>query len=96
MKITASSGPYALDLRDVIKGLIMAVLVPVLTIIMDSINNGSLTFDWKQIGIAAIGGFVGYLIKNFFTQSQIVVTGAHPTTVEAVKDGKATIEVKPK
>lgn len=45
----------------------MATLVPVLLIIQQSINAGDLVFNWKGIGMAAIAGFVGYLLKNFFT-----------------------------
>ena len=45
----------------------MAVLVPVMYIIQNSIAAGSLTFNWKEIGIAALSGLIAYLIKNFFT-----------------------------
>lgn len=58
-----------LTARDFIKGLIMATLVPVLTIIQQSVTAGDLVFNWKSIGIAAIAGFVGYLLKNLFTDS---------------------------
>lgn len=91
----ASSGPFSLNLTDVLKGLIMAVLVPVITIIMDSINQGSLTFNWKQIGIAALGGFIGYLIKNFLTPAQIVIKDPTKSDVQAVKDGNAEAKVVP-
>lgn len=56
-----------LNFNDILKGLLMAVLAPVIVIIEQSVTSGVLTFDWKTIGLAALGGGVGYLIKNFFT-----------------------------
>lgn len=61
------SNLYSINWRDVINGLVMAVLAPVVVIVQQSIALGSLTFDWKLIGLAALGGAVGYVIKNFFT-----------------------------
>lgn len=58
---------YKLNLRDFVRGALMAILVPVLYIIQSSLDSGTLVFNWKQILIAAIAGFVSYLIKNFFT-----------------------------
>ena len=58
---------FTLNIRDWVKGLLMAVLVPVLYIIQSSLAAGSLTFNFKQIGIAAVSGLVAYLLKNFFT-----------------------------
>ncbi len=58
---------FKLNLRDFLKGALMAILVPVLYIIQTSLDSGVLTFNWKQITIAAIAGFVSYLIKNLFT-----------------------------
>ncbi len=58
---------YKLNSRDWIKGLLMATLVPVLYIIQSSIDAGQMTFNWKEIGMAAVGGLVGYILKNFFT-----------------------------
>lgn len=62
------SNLFALNLRDIAKGLLMAVLTPVVVIIQQSIEAGVFTFDWKSIGLAAIGGGVAYLAKNFFTK----------------------------
>lgn len=58
---------FKLNLRDFLKGALMAILVPVLYIIQTSLDAGVLTFNWKQIVIAAVAGFVSYLIKNLFT-----------------------------
>lgn len=88
---TSTSTQFSVNLRDIIKGLIMAVLVPVVTIILNSINQGELTFNWKQILIVAIGGFLGYIMKNFLTPAQIVITDKE--TVQAVKDGDSQVKI---
>jgi hypothetical protein len=56
-----------LNLNDILKGLLMAVLTPVVVIVQQSIEAGAFTFDWKSIGLAAVGGGFAYLVKNFFT-----------------------------
>lgn len=58
---------YTLKTRDFLKGALMAVLVPAIYIIQTSLEAGVLTFNWKQIAIAAVSGLLAYLIKNFFT-----------------------------
>jgi hypothetical protein len=56
-----------LNLNDILKGLLMAVLTPVVVIIQQSLDAGLFVFDWKSIGLAALSGGVAYLVKNFFT-----------------------------
>jgi len=63
-----TSNFLSLDFKDILKGLLMSVLTPVIVIIQQSIESGVFTLDWKSIGLAAIGGGVAYLVKNFFTQ----------------------------
>lgn len=58
---------YSLKLRDFLKGALMAILVPVMYVIQSSLDAGELTFKWKQILIAALSGFLAYILKNFFT-----------------------------
>jgi hypothetical protein len=58
---------YILNQRDWLKGILLAVLTPVLTIIINSLNAGTLTFDWKLIGITALASLLAYITKNFFT-----------------------------
>jgi hypothetical protein len=69
-----TSEQFKIDWRDVGKGLILAIGTPVLVIIQQSISAGSFVFDWKVIGMAAVGGGVTYLLKNFFTPAQTVIT----------------------
>ncbi|CAB4183667.1 hypothetical protein UFOVP1106_41 [uncultured Caudovirales phage] len=69
---TITSKIYSLDKNDLLKGLLMAVVTPCLVIIQSSLDSGTLNLDWKNIGMAAVGGGVAYLLKNFFTPSQVI------------------------
>lgn len=66
------SGFLSLGARDILRGLAMAVLTPVVAIITDSIERGELNFNWRLIAISAIGGGFAYLAKNFFTPKDSV------------------------
>lgn len=57
-----------LDLNDFLKGLLMAVLTPVVVVVQQSVSAGTLTFNWTAIGVSAIAGACAYLLKNLFTQ----------------------------
>jgi hypothetical protein len=69
------SGLFSLKTKDWIKGLILAVVVPVLLAVEQSLTEGTLTFNWKQLGMTAAASLVAYLAKNFLTND----------TAEAVK-----------
>ena len=58
-----------INLNDLSKGLILAVLTSVLTVIYTTVQAGSLSFDWKLIATTALTSGIGYLIKNLFTNS---------------------------
>jgi hypothetical protein len=59
-----------LNTADFIKGLIMAVLSSVITIVYQTVELGSFTFDWKAIGTMALTTAIAYIMKNLFTNSQ--------------------------
>jgi hypothetical protein len=59
-----------INLKDLGKGLIVAVLTSVLTIVYNTVESGNLTFDWKLIATTAITTGIGYLLKNLLTNSQ--------------------------
>lgn len=63
-----TSNFLSLNWLDIAKGLVMAILTPSVVIVQQSIEAGVFTFDWKVIGMAAIGGGFAYLVKNFFTK----------------------------
>ena len=59
-----------LNLADLGKGILIAILSSVLTVIYTTLQAGSLTFNWKEILTVALTSVVAYLIKNLFTNSQ--------------------------
>ena len=59
----------SLNTADFVKGLILSVLTAVISIVYSIVNAGSLTFDWKAIGTAALSAGIGYIIKNLLTNS---------------------------
>jgi len=78
---------FSLNLKDLLKGLIVAVLAPAIVIIQQSLDEGVLVFDWKQILMASLAGAGAYLLKNFlsnsagkFLSSEESIVGGHPST----------------
>jgi hypothetical protein len=59
-----TSKKYKLTKRDYVKGFLMASLAACLFSLQDLMETG--TFEWKKIGMAAVAGGCGYLLKNFF------------------------------
>lgn len=64
-----TSKKFSLNAGDFLKGLLVAALTTPLTTLYTSLNAGTLTIDWKMLGIAAAAGGLSYLLKNFFTSS---------------------------
>ena len=62
-----TSNLYSIDLKDLAKGLIVAVGSAIVTTIQTSLQSGSLSFNWKLIGTVALGAGIAYIGKNFFT-----------------------------
>jgi uncharacterized membrane protein YvlD (DUF360 family) len=58
-----------LNSRDFTRGLFVAVLTAVVTFMYTSLQTGSLTFDWKAIGMAALSSALAYIMKNLLTNS---------------------------
>jgi hypothetical protein len=61
------SGLFSLKTNDWLRGLLLAVVVPVLLAVQQSLSEGSLTLNWKQLGMTAVASLVAYLVKNFLT-----------------------------
>ena len=58
----------SLGVKDILRGLLIAILTPILVLIQQSIEAGNLVFEWKSLLISGVGGGLAYLIKNFFTK----------------------------
>ena len=63
---------FSLNLRDLGKGLLVAVGGAVIAAVETSLQAGSLTFNWRSIMGVAIAAGLSYLGKNFFTPAQTV------------------------
>jgi hypothetical protein len=59
-----------LNVNDFIKGLAVAVLTSVLTIVYNTLQTGSLSFDWTAIATTALTATIAYLMKNLLTNTE--------------------------
>jgi len=66
-----TSDIFSLDLKDIGKGLIVAVGSAMVTTIQTSLQAGSLNFNWQLIGTVALGAGLAYIGKNFFTVASL-------------------------
>jgi hypothetical protein len=77
-----------LDHRDLIKGLVLAVLSSLATSLLTYFNSGTFptAAQFHVIWIAGLGAGTGYLIKNFFTNSldQLFKPEPQPVTIDPV------------
>lgn len=90
MANVVSSPQFTLKWRDFLRGLILAVLASVVTIIQESLAQEELSFDWNKIGVVALSTAIAYLIKNYLEPSKVItVVGKETTTNEtaaSIKD----------
>lgn len=71
---TVYSKRFTLGWRDILKGLIMAIITPALVVAQQSLDKGDFTFNWKYVAMASMAGGVAYLIKNLFEPSKSITT----------------------
>lgn len=88
-----TSKRWSLTMNDWWKGLLVAVFTPIVTIIMTSLQAGSLVFNWVAIGTTALAALLAYILKNLTTPAKIVISGATDATVDAVKAGDTEVKV---
>lgn len=96
LQTVTSSRQFSLNMRDVLKGLLIAVLTPVMAVIVSSLEAGSLTFDWKRIGIVALSAFAAYIVKNFLDPAKVVITNPSDQQVKEVEAGRKEAVIVPK
>lgn len=93
IQTVTTSKQFTLNLNDWWKGLLVAIITPVITIVMTSLQAGSLVFNWVAIGTTALAALLAYVTKNLFTPGKIMVSGASNEVVKAVKDGNIDVKV---
>jgi len=59
-------------MRDLLRGLVMAVLTPAVLILQQSLEAGVMVFNWKAIGMASVAGGFAYLVKNVFEPTKSI------------------------
>ena len=64
-----NSSLFTLNSKDWIKGLVVAILTAVITVVYSTIQTGTLVLDWKAISIAGISAALAYITKNLLTNS---------------------------
>lgn len=65
--MSQTSTRFTLQVRDFLKGAVVAVVTPVLTFLLDSLSADQFVFNEKKLYIVAISAFIAYLLKNYFT-----------------------------
>ena len=64
-----NSSIFTLNKADFFKGLVIAVLTAVITLLYNTVQTGTLDFDWKAISTAAVSAALAYIMKNLLTNS---------------------------
>jgi hypothetical protein len=64
---------FTLNIYDFLKGLIVAVLTPVIVFAQGYFAEGTLDIELSALFAVGLSGFLAYLIKNFFTDAPEVV-----------------------
>ena len=60
-----------LNFKDILKGLLTAIITAISAYIYEAIQSGNLTaIDWKFVGSTALIAAIGYLTKNLLTNSE--------------------------
>ncbi len=80
-----TSKQFTVNIRDLLRGGLLAVISAVLTTIQTSLAANTFVMNWKAIGIVATTTLISYLLKNFFEPAKTIVEFKppveQPTTV---------------
>lgn len=71
-------GPGAVNIAQVLRGLLYAVVSTVFPILIDSFSAGSFTVDWKHVGTTALSTALGYILTKFVSPTQQITTFKKP------------------
>jgi hypothetical protein len=88
-----TSKQYSLNTRDLLKGLLVAVIAATIKVIY--ISAKAHTFDWAGILDTAVEAGLAYLSKNFFTPAQTVITAADTVDPVPVQNPLPTADTGP-
>lgn len=77
------SKKYRLSVKDAVKGVIVAGITTILTGLLSALSSGALP-DYstlKGLGLAGLAAGLGYIVKNFFTNSEDVFLGKEKKSI---------------
>lgn len=63
---------YSINWNDIIKGIVMAVIGGIVSVISNDLTNGIFVFSLISLWHGAMVGGIAYITKNFFTAEQPV------------------------
>lgn len=85
---------YRLNVRDFLRGLLIAVLTMVIGSLIEMLRKGGFeAVHIKELGVIALSSGLSYLLKNFFTATEIVVVNPPLKAVQQVKEGTPVVKV---
>jgi membrane protein implicated in regulation of membrane protease activity len=82
--------------KEILEGGIYAAVVPAIEIALSSLDAGELTFNTKAIAVAAISGFLAFMLKKLATPAQLRVKGLDANTLADIKTGKKIVKIEDK
>lgn len=93
MNQVIESPKFSLNWRDLGKGVIVSALTSALVVIQNSLGQGELTFNWTQIGSAAVASIVAYLFKNLVIEppKTIVIAESNEKLAVTTQEIKQTV-----
>lgn len=68
-----TSKQFTVNLIDIGKGLLLAILTPAVATVEQSLEAGKVTFNWKLIAITSASAGLAYLMKNFFQPAKTII-----------------------
>lgn len=98
MANVVTSSFLSVNWRDALRGFLIAALTTILATVGQAVEAGSLP-TIAQLKVAALAGLtagISYLIKNFFSSSEITIKKAPTEMIQAVKEGTAEVKVETK
>jgi membrane protein implicated in regulation of membrane protease activity len=93
---TVTSYLFSIKWKEVLEGGIYAAVVPAIEIALRSLQAGELTINYKAIAVAAISGFLAFLLKKLATPAQLRVKGLDANTLADIKTGKKIVKIEEK
>lgn len=79
---------FTLNIWDFAKGLIVAVLTPIIVFAQGYFANGTLDLAWQSLLAVGLSGFLAYLIKNFFSDEPKLTATISDKDINAVVGGR--------